>query len=474
LHLPPILATVLCIVGIAGLFRLDRDPEPRVSKALWIPTAYLLLVGSRPFSMWLGLTPGGQQSDIYLEGSPIDAAVILALLIAGLIVLVGRAERVQQVLKQDWPILLFFAYAALSILWSDYPLVTFKHWIKGIGDVAMILIVLTESDLTDAVKRLVTRVSFTLLPLSILLGKYYPGIGRHVNRSWEMEFTGVATQKNSLGTICWIFGLVLLWRFRAAYNDGQDPSRRRRLVALGTVFGMVIWLLWKCNSLTSICALSMAGAVMLLSGRPAFRRSPLLVHLLVAALLGTAAFALFFQTSRTLVQDLGRDPSMSGRTQIWAAVLSPPVNRLVGAGYESFWLGRRLEEVHNFPGVPDDLNESHNGYIEMYINLGWVGVIMLAVLIVWGYRNVVGAYRRDPNAGSGSLRFAILLGAVVAGFTEAAFRLMGPTWIFFLLATSAVPANSAPDGDGQDGSAQYWPEPGQEPDADIYEEALKS
>src|SRR6516162_2873244 len=104
MHLPPIVATVLCIVGIAGLFWLDRDPEASVSKALWIPTAYLLIICSRPVSTWLGLSPSGNQGDVYLEGSPIDAAVILALLIGGLTFLAGRAEHVEQALKKNWPI----------------------------------------------------------------------------------------------------------------------------------------------------------------------------------------------------------------------------------------------------------------------------------------------------------------------------------------------------------------------------------
>ncbi len=42
---------------------------------------------------------------------------------------------------------LFFLYAALSMAWSDYPFVTLKHWIKGIGDVMMVLIVLTEPNI---------------------------------------------------------------------------------------------------------------------------------------------------------------------------------------------------------------------------------------------------------------------------------------------------------------------------------------
>jgi hypothetical protein len=43
--------------------------------------------------------------------------------------------------------------------------------------------------------------------------------------------------------------------------------------------------------------------------------------------------------------------------------------------------------------------------------------------------------RLDPDLGS--LRLAFFLSAIVTGLTEAAFRMMGPPWIVFLLAITA-------------------------------------
>jgi exopolysaccharide production protein ExoQ len=298
--------------------------------------------------------------------------------------------------------------------------------------VMMILIVLTESSVPDAIKCIMTRLGFVFLPLSVLWVKYYPQLGRVLTLSWTEDPVGVATQKNSLGELCDFMGVVLLWRFRRAYNDRGDRKRTWRLLAIGSVLVMAVWLLWSCNSMTSACALSMATIVLLASNRPVFRRKTSLIHVLIAGLLAITIYGLFFQSSGGLIATLGKDPTLTGRTDIWRAVLSVPNSRLVGAGYESFWLGSRLsilwQAFANF-----HLQEAHSGYVELFLNLGWIGIGLLGALIALGYRKVMCSYRRDADFGS--LRIALFLAVIVTGLTEAAFRMMSAPWLMFLLAT---------------------------------------
>jgi len=384
------------------------------------------------------MSPTADAASVYLEGSPFDRAVFAVLEAVALIVVVNRRRRLIPILRRNWAIGLFFFYAALSMFWSDFPFITLKRWIKGIGDVMMVLIVLTEPNVADAVKRLGTRIAFVLLPLSVLFIKFYPLLGRRLTNSWTMEPVGVATQKNSLGELCDLFGLWIVWRLRGIYIDRKAANRRRRLLALSAVMAMTVWLLWMCNSTTSICALSMASGVMLISTRPAFRRRPARVNLVIVVVLGLAASALLLPSlgGGALLQVLGKDPTLTGRTDTWPILLSIPNNRWVGTGYETFWIGPRLQRLWElFPGFP--INEAHNGYVEMFLNLGWVGVALLGVMIATGYRNVIGAYCRDPDIGS--FRIVLFLAPLIHGLTEAAFRGMGPPWIVFLLATTVAP-----------------------------------
>src|SRR5436190_9884741 len=196
------LATFVYAVGILGLFALDRDRKSKTSIALWIPVVWVSLAASRMVAQWLDatglseLTLSIDPSAQLLEGNPLDRFLLTLLWALGVIALVGRGSRVGTFLRANTPIIVFFLYCALSILWSDYPDVAFKRWIKALGDLTMVLIVLTDKDPFAAVKRFLSRVGFLLVPISILLIKYYPAMGRVYNRHFGLSYNvGVATGK---------------------------------------------------------------------------------------------------------------------------------------------------------------------------------------------------------------------------------------------------------------------------------------
>lgn len=430
------LGTLAYIIGIIGLFYLDRDPKERTSKALWIPVAWLLIVGSRPVSMWFQMGPTVSQGDPGTEGSPLDATVFGILIVAGLVVLGLRSRVVVRFLRVNAPILLFFAYCAVSILWSDYSFVALKRWTKAIGDFVMVLIVLTDPDPLAATKRFLSRAAFLLLPLSVLFIKYYPNLGRSYNPwTWIPMYAGVTTFKNLLGMTCLVCGLGSLWSFVNAYEERKMPNRMRHLIAHGVILASAVWLFFTADSMTSLSCFGMAGAVMVMTTQRWVAKRTKIVLVLVAGVVALALCALFVDTGGTMVQSLGRDASLTGRTAIWQSVLSLHTNPLVGTGFESFWLGYRLERVWDM--TEKGIQEAHNGYLEIYINLGWIGVILLAGLIVTGYRNAIAIFRQDPHAGR--IRVAFVTAVVIYSLTEAGFRMMSPVWIAFLLGITAVP-----------------------------------
>jgi exopolysaccharide production protein ExoQ len=444
----PTLASLVYACAIAGLFYLDREKSIRTSKALWLPVIYLWAIGSRPVSFWLGGESSGGEA---LEGSPIDGAFFQILLFAAICVLVLRGRRVINFLTANFPIpiLLYFVLCLLSVIWSDYPGPALKKWIKSVGDVAMVLVIVTDEQPVAALRRVFSRLGFILLPVSLLFIKYYPTIGRYYG-AWDgaQMNTGVTLDKNLLGVITFVLSLGVLWRFLGLLSrEETSADRRRHLWAQGILLALGIWLLIMSNSATSLVCFMLGAGFMWIARRQFMRRSPKAVHALVLTLMVTAGVVMLLGGGASAAHALGRNANLTGRTDIWAAVIPMAPNPLIGAGFECFWLSplvhAKLWEM--FPGLP--LNEAHDGYVEVYLNLGWVGVCLIALILIDGYRRAVKAFRGEPAIGA--LLLAYVLTAVTYNVAEAGFRMLSASWVFFLLAVieasnfAARPAVSA-------------------------------
>lgn len=433
------LATFLCCAGILGLLWLDREPKVRTSWAMWIVQVWFFLACSRPVARWLGIDDvEGSVTAVLSEGSPLDRVVWAGLLLLGLIVLLNRRNQIARSLRQNWPILLFFAYCLTSLLWSDFPIVAFKRWIRGVGDLVMVIIVWTDSHPFDALKRLLARSAYTLIPLSILLIKYYPGLGRVYGIFFgEVGYTGVAGGKNELGAICMLFGIASVWRLLNLFStERQGKHRLRYLIVQVAISGMIVWLFWKADSMTSFSCFLLATCTLFCMRLRVFARKRFMIHALALMIVFIPMSVALLGASPAALKAMGRNSTLTDRSLIWAEVIKLVPNRWVGSGYQSFWLGPRLETMvvnvtHHW--VP---NQAHSGYIEVFANLGWIGVGLLAVVIVWGYSRVIRACRlKVPGS---HLLFAYFLIGVVSNITEASFfRMAIPGWLFFMLAITA-------------------------------------
>src|SRR2546426_2166999 len=434
--MPQWIATIIFALGILGLFLLDRDRKSRVSPALWIPVVWLLINASPSVSQWLGGGVYMASPDALEEGSPFDAFIFAGLLAAGLVVLLERRESAGTLLRANEPLLVFFSYCAISVLWSDYPFVAFKRWTKAVGDLVMVLVVLTDPEPTAALKRFIARSGFLLIPLSILLIGYYPGVGwSYIPSTGAPYYMGVATGKNGLGIVCLVFGLGSLWRFLEALHSEERPRRAGPLIAHGTILAMAVWLLYMADSATSLACFLVGGVLIALTSQRGSALKPAAVYAFTAGIVALLSLGLFVDSEEALIESMGRAVSLRGRSQLWADLLRMAADSWFGTGFESFWLGDRGKSLWS-----QDLwrpNQAHNGYLEVLLNLGWVGVALLGFVIVWGYRNVVSALHRDPALGR--LRLAFFVVALLYNVTEAAFRMMHPVWIAFLLAVMVIP-----------------------------------
>lgn len=425
------LALSVCVLFILWLYARDLKLRPMTSIALWIPLLWIMIIGSRTTSYWSSLEV--DPYEIYtssLEGSPLDRNIFLILIICGTFALWRRRLNWGKIFASNPWLFAFFLYCGVSVIWSDYPFASFKKWTKDLGNVIMILIILTESNPVMAIKSVFARYIYFAIPLSALLIMYFPELGSYTTHPADMiAYCGVTTNKNELGTILAISGLFLVWDLidrRVAGNSKTDMAVRSVLLA------MVVWLLIMAKSATALVCMTIGITILLCMRVPFVKKQ--VRHLGVYSLV--VGFLIIFLFSyppiiEMFVQLVGRDVTFTGRTDIWAGLLQEPVNLLLGTGFQSFWIRPGLMEKYDF------INEAHNGYLETYLNGGLVGVCLLMAMIVsiWSKlkEGLLHGNSQTP------LLFSFFVVTICYNLTEAVFNRLSLTWFIFLIAALSYP-----------------------------------
>ena len=201
-------------------------------------------------------------------------------------------------------------------------------------------------------------------------------------------------------------------------------------------FGLV--LLQMADSATSIACFLLGGGLILATNHRAIWGRPARVQGLCLLLVVAGALTFFITGQSDVANALGRSSNLSGRTEIWADLIPTVSNPIIGTGFESYWISPAAEKLWNTLARagwwhPEILvPEAHNGYIEVYLNLGWIGVGLISLVLISGYRRAVAAVRMNPSVGS--LMLAYVMVSAIYSISEAGFRSPDPMWIFLILA----------------------------------------
>lgn len=427
--MPPLIALSLWLVLLLGLLRYDPARVPGTSPALWVPVIHLVIMGSRLPSMWLA--PRYQiAAQAFEEGNALDRVVYIILMLLAFGILTSRAFRWSDFVERNIPLTGVLFFCLLSVVWSDYPFVAFKRWFRDIGSYLSILVVLTDPRPLDAVRSVFRRVCFLLIPLSIVLYKYFPEVGRQYD-TWtgQIMYVGATTSKNMLGVLCLLSGLFFVWDTFTRWPDRRERRTRHSLVVNVAFIAITLWVLYLSDSATSRLCLGLGCVVLAATHSDLVKRNPrvLTVPISIAlCLYFVVAFGFGIDINAVVAAAVGRDPTLTGRTEIWDTLLSTGTNPLVGTGYESFWLGPRLPWIWERVGT---INEAHNGYLQVYLNLGLIGLSLVVVLLVAAYLAI--CKRLAPPSPLGSLGLALWTVLMVYNVSESAF-LIGLLWMAIL------------------------------------------
>lgn len=437
--MPPSLALFLWLVLVLAFLYYDPARDTKMSLALWVPLIWMFIVGSRLPSQWLGaqMETAAQALE---EGNAVDRTILTILILLALGILTARSFNWAGFFRRNLFLMAFLLFALASVFWSDFPFVALKRWFRDFGEYLVILVVLSDAHPFEATRIVLRRLCFMIIPLSILLIKYFPQIGiQYQFWSGAPMYVGATTSKNMLGGACLVSGIFFFWDTVARWPD-RRVRRNKRIIALNIVFiGMTLWLLYLARSATSGVCLALGCLVIAAAHSRVIRRRPALLRTLIPiGFLSYLVMAFGFGMTGDLAEVVGRNATLTGRTDLWKILLGMHTNPIIGTGYESFWLGPRLQWIwQRFTFV----NEAHNGYLEVYLNLGVVGLFLLGAFLIATYQAI--GKRLKVSAQFGSLTLALWTILLFYNVSEAAFTATHLIWLTFLLGAIVIPRRAA-------------------------------
>ncbi|HWU49192.1 MAG TPA: O-antigen ligase family protein [Asticcacaulis sp.] len=215
----------------------------------------------------------------------------------------------------------------------------------------------------------------------LTLGSYFvcicvPSLGVH-NDINAGDWKGLWYEKNQMAAI------MALGFIAACASAYIAPERRKYWIGLAVaIFGLVVM----SKSKTSLlCCLLAAGAYPVLL---ALQRGGVLsiVFVWLAATGALIGGTLFYAAPDLIFKALGKDPTLTGRTEIWASLMRlSDKHPWLGYGYKAFWTPTSIPAAvvrkETGWGVPS----AHNGWLDLLIQIGWLGVILFGATLAVAY-----------------------------------------------------------------------------------------
>lgn len=425
------LALLLCCLFCIFVYWIDSKRDSEVSPAVWLPVLWMSLCASRSLNYWFY---SGPAYDIVSEGNVYDRVYLSVLTIAGLLVLLQRRSiSFAEIFSRNIWLFVFYLYMALSTLWADSTDISFKRWIKTFGDLTMVLVVLTESNPLKAISKLYRRCFILLIPLSIVLIRYFPNLGKLQSKGWQPDmWIGVATHKNTLGQLLLLSWLYFLWDLIKNSSEGNVKIKFFYLIMIAYLIN------GNGTSRSTTCLVLMLIAFMIYfyleryKEKPSFLWKPVIYVTLVPLIIFVLDDIVFNKTLfQTIVVSEGKDVTLTGRTHLWDTLIPLGMRHpILGAGFGDFWnvtTRAYLKEIFSWgPG------QAHNGYIEIFLNLGMIGLVFFAVVVFSAFRGALKQSLIDFEYGK--IRLIFLIVTLIHNYTESGFtRPCHLMWFTFLL-----------------------------------------
>jgi O-antigen ligase len=370
-----------------------------------------------------------------MTANPVSRTIKLALLgISGAVVL-RRASISWLLLRHvNAFFMAFLILAPLSYLWSISPGDTLARCVSILSVLGVCMAFCVAGWHPRRFQKVVRPVITFLLIGSIVFGLIAPDLAiMHGEGTLKNAWRGLAAQKNPFGQLA-TFGLIF-W-----LHAGLSRQVKFWQALLGSVLAFSCVLLSR--SSTSLIASVVVSLFLLMALRSPVglrRYMPFLVILLAAAVLAYAFAVLNLIPGTSMLLDpitaiTGKDTTFSNRSEIWRIIrahiqLSP----VLGSGYGAYWVGlvpsspsyTFLGQMYFYP------TESHNGYLEIVNDLGYIGLTCLSGFLIVYIRQSLQLINVDRS--QGILFLGLFFQQAIVNLSESCWLMINSGFVFAIM-----------------------------------------
>jgi O-antigen ligase len=144
--------------------------------------------------------------------------------------------------------------------------------------------------------------------------------------------------------------------------------------------------------------------------------------------------------AETILNSMGKDTTLTGRGDLWPLVLQKIGERpWLGYGYGAFWDGLKGESAAIWYASGWEPPNSHNGFLDMLLGLGWLGMLILAsgFFIISFPRALVWVRQSKTSEGFWAAIYMIYL--VLTNLGESTLMIQNDLfWLFYTAAHFSV------------------------------------
>jgi O-antigen ligase len=263
---------------------------------------------------------------------------------------------------------------------------------------------------------------------SVVLALGFPKLGLDASTGHLTNWQGVFTQKNACGR-------AMVFATAAVLAQGRITLRRgASLILFLFVLGMSgsrgAWAIEAILLTVAAC-----HAMLARFGAPTRVRLATLVFAAAATLsvLGKVYFPL-------LASLMGRDPTLTGRTAIWAQVWIEILKRpWLGYGFSAFWRGTRGASFDVVVALKFVLFHAHNGFLEIWLELGAAGLLLFVLSYLRGWQQLWPLLSSErPAAEFAASRWPVFVLVLIAAYDFDENTLLSFNGFFWVLYVHAL------------------------------------